>query len=291
MDKAKFSHIPKSSGDSMGQGKKLTGGKFVFLVGEGRIVRDKTMLEALIFAGDAKLAHEAAGLDRLSSENILDIPGSSLGSGNSGERRIGGYPAGADNNTTSGDDGTGFDDPLADHHNRQPAGTLVGPGKFPGSQDLTGQDSGSGRTDYGSGADSGGHGYVWLERQTSRSSSDGSQTWGSNLYRDYSGNHWRVDYHDQRTGGDTTADLSDDGFTSKETVFDDHNKPVSTTFRETLPDGNAKETTTNHQTGETTTRTGSHTDIFPDRYQPAEGGGGGDRVAPRGWHNPLTGVT
>ncbi|MEK7152865.1 MAG: hypothetical protein AAB834_02885, partial [Patescibacteria group bacterium] len=115
-----------------------------------------------------------------------------------------------------------------------------------------------------------------------------TQTWGSTLYRDYAGNHWRVDHHDQRTG-ERTASTADDQFVSKETVFDSHNDPVKTTVRETLPDGTAQETTTYHETGKVETRTGSYPDIFPERYQPGEGGGG-DTVAPRGWSNPISGV-
>lgn len=248
-----------------------------------RILHQLEILKALIESRSAATVREAVeGLAPDRRNDLLDISGISLGQSAAG-RQIG-EPSGTAKGGSELNQVPGFNDPLANRRNSRPRSTVIGPGGFPSSGDTTGQDA-SASTHYYDGQR---RGTVWLERSTSRSSADGTQTWGSNLYRDSGGNHWRVDYHDQLTGAGT-ADTADDGFTSKETVFDAHNKPVSTTVREALPSGNAKETTTDHQTGETTTRTGTVVEIFPERSQTAEGTGRADAIAPRGWSNPLSG--
>jgi hypothetical protein len=262
----------------------------VTVASDARILQGADMIEALLQVADIAAAKEAADAIRgLTPERggLLDIPGSTLGGG-SGGRRIGGVPGGKAGKT---DDGTGFDDPLAGHRNTRPGGTVVGPPGMPSKDGLTrnegddpftgyGTDGGTRSTDGSSST----HGYVWRERSTERTSRDGMRTWGSVGYRDYAGNHWRVDYTETRT-------VDGNGLTSKETVFDSTNKPVSTTLREMLPDGTARATTTNHKTDEVTTETGTLEEIFPARYQPDEGGGGGgDSVAPRGWSNPISGA-
>jgi hypothetical protein len=253
-----------------------------------RIDRGAAMIEALLHGGDMKAVKEAADAIRgLTPERggLGDIPGSTLGGG-SNDRRIGGVPGAKNNDTLGGD--TGFDDPLAGHRNRRSGSVVVGAPGMPDKGGLTRQDGGygtDGGTSYSSGSDgySPNRGYVWVERNTERTSTDGLRTWGSTAYRDYSGNHWRVDYTETRSA-------DGESYTTKETIFDAHNEPVKTTVRETLPDGNARETTTSHATGEVSTVTAPFPKIFPGGYQPDEGGGGGDGVAPRGWYNPITGM-
>ncbi|MEK7152721.1 MAG: hypothetical protein AAB834_02135, partial [Patescibacteria group bacterium] len=143
-----------------------------------RITRDLATLEALIMGREAQQAREAAALEKLgpARHELGDIPGTTLGKNN--ERRIGGYPASADGDSSSNI--PGFNDPLAGHRNRRPGSALVGPGKLPSQRDLAGQDLGNTDSDtrYGSGTSSS-HGYVWAERRTERGSADGTQTWGS----------------------------------------------------------------------------------------------------------------
>lgn len=122
---------------------------------------------------------------------------------------------------------------------------------MPTQRDLTSQDDGGDRPDMTHSHDGAGdshRGSVWTERSTERSSSDGTHTWGSASYRDWSGNFWRSDYQIERG--------SDGSTTSKETVFDNHNEPIKTTVIYTAPDGSEKVTTTDHQTGQTTTTQG-----------------------------------
>jgi len=121
----------------------------------------------------------------------------------------------------------------------------IGTPQLPGQRDLQSDDSGGNDTGTHSGDGSDRHrGSVWVDRQTERSSSDGSQTWGSTLYRDNSGNFWRSDYHVERS--------SDGGTTTEETVFGAHGEPIKTTVTTSTPGGETTEATTNHQTGETT---------------------------------------
>jgi hypothetical protein len=112
----------------------------------------------------------------------------------------------------------------------------------------------------GSGDSRSTRGSVWTERTTERSSSDGTRTWGSASYRDWSGNFWRSDYTIERD--------SDGSTTSKDTVFDNHNEPIKTTVIYTAADGSEKVTTTDHQTGQTTTTQGT---VKPEDPEPEEG--------------------
>jgi hypothetical protein len=122
---------------------------------------------------------------------------------------------------------------------------------IPSGRDLLTQDDDSPSATHshdGSGDSRSTRGSVWTERSTERSSSDGTRTWGSASYRDWSGNFWRSDYTIERG--------SDGSTTSKDTVFDSHNEPIKTTVIYTAPDGSEKVTTTDHQTGQTTTTQG-----------------------------------
>ncbi len=136
---------------------------------------------------------------------------------------------------------------------------------MPSGRDLLAQDGDSPTTTHshdGSGDSRSTRGSVWTERTTERSSSDGTRTWGSASYRDWSGNFWRSDYTIERD--------SDGGTTSKDTVFDSHNEPIKTTVIYTAPDGSEKVTTTDHQTGQTTTTQGT---VKPETPEPEEGSG------------------
>jgi len=133
---------------------------------------------------------------------------------------------------------------------------------MPSGRDLLGQDDSPTATHShdGSGDSRSTRGSVWTERTTERSSSDGMRTWGSASYRDWSGNFWRSDYTIERgTDGSTT---------SKDTVFDSRNEPIKTTVIYTAPDGSEKVTTTDHQTGQTTTTQGT---VKPEAPEPEEG--------------------
>lgn len=137
---------------------------------------------------------------------------------------------------------------------------------MPSNRDLTGQDGDSPTMTHSEdGASDGRHGSVWVERRTERSSADGSHTWGSATYRDWSGNFWRSDYQIDHN--------SDGGTTSKDTVFDNHNEAIKTTVIDTAPDGTEKVTTTDHQTGQTTTTVGQ---VKPEE-PPEEDAGGKDK--------------
>jgi hypothetical protein len=114
----------------------------------------------------------------------------------------------------------------------------------------------------GSGDSRSTRGSVWTERTTERSSSDGTRTWGSASYRDWSGNFWRSDYTIERG--------SDGSTTSKDTVFDNHNEPIKTTVIYTAADGSEKVTTTDHQSGQTTTTQGT---VKPESPEPEDGTG------------------
>lgn len=238
------------------------------------------MLEAMALRG-VDIAKDLAQLDIIETTKdaagLTTLPG--LGGGAKGNaRRIGGLGGSApDHQSSSPFADMGFKDPLAGRSNQHHRSVVVGPASLPHRNDLSGQD-----TSYGNGSSSS-HGSVWQERSTERQSSDGSQTWGSASYRDYGGNHWRVDYHDER---------HDDGsISSKETVFDGNNEPIKTTVREGNTDGTATETTTTHETGEVNVRTGTVPEIFPERSQTGEGiEARGSSVAPRGWYNPITGA-
>ena len=131
---------------------------------------------------------------------------------------------------------------------------------MPSGRDLQTQDDDSPTATHshdGSGDSRSTRGSVWTERTTERSSSDGMRTWGSASYRDWSGNFWRSDYTIERG--------SDGGTTSKDTVFDSHNEPIKTTVIYTAPDGSEKVTTTDHQSGQTTTTQGT---VKPDEPEP-----------------------
>lgn len=122
---------------------------------------------------------------------------------------------------------------------------------MPTGRDLLGQEDDSPTATHshdGSGDSRSTRGSVWTERTTERSSSDGTHTWGSASYRDWSGNFWRSDYTIERG--------SDGSTTSKDTVFDNHNEPIKTTVIYTAADGSEKVTTTDHQSGQTTTTQG-----------------------------------
>lgn len=134
---------------------------------------------------------------------------------------------------------------------------------MPSGRDLLTQDGDSPTTTHshdGSGDSRSTRGQVWTERSTERSSSDGTHTWGSASYRDWSGNFWRSDYTIQRGNDGST--------TSKDTVFDSHNEPLKTTIIYTAPDGSEKVTTTDHQSGQTTTTQGT---VKPEAPEPAKG--------------------
>lgn len=246
---------------------------------EQHIELGRQMIEALILGRDAQTIKEIGNLRLIPKGEIGEIPGFSIGS-IPGDRRIGGKAP--DQKKPPYETGVpGFKDPLEGHGNQHPRSTVVGPGTIPGKGSLTSQD-GDRDTRYGSGSGSS-HGYVWVDRSTSRQSTDGTHTWGGISYRDYSGNHWRVDYVDSRH--------ADGSVTSKDTVFDSHGDPIKTTLREGAADGTATETTTTHETGETQTNTGTFEEIFPERsVDPDAPSRGGDPVAPRGWYNPITGV-
>lgn len=254
---------------------------------KAQLARDIAFIEALIAAQDIKDIANAVPRPTDTSEDLPDIPGSTLEKGRGG-RRIGDRPveAGASSN------GTGFDDPLAGHHNRR-RGSLVGPGKIPTQGDLVGQyDETNPDTDMQSHDGSSGrptrHQSVRVERHTERTSPNGLDTWGSTLYRDDSGNHWRSDQHIRRE--------EDGSVTTTDTIYGADGQAIKTTTVVISPYGVETEIHTNHQTGETTTR-----DITPkeapepapkvDKYQPDEGSPRGDPVAPRGWNNPISGVT
>jgi hypothetical protein len=258
----------------------LTGGKLQLLpatdspASAARTLRDLRLIAESMAALGMALPADIAGFGLGKPGSLTDIPGLSTGRAGQG-RRIGGQhgaSGGAGKN-----DSLGFDDPLDGHRNNSPGRKLVGPGRMPGKGDLVGQD-----TDYSNGSASS-HGQVWAERHTSRQSADGTQTWGSTSYRDYSNNHWRVDYHDERR--------PDGSIHSTDTVYDGNNEPIKTTVREGNPDGTATETTTTHATGEVKTTVGTLPEIFPDRSQTGEGvERGGPSLAPRGWSNPISGV-
>lgn len=235
----------------------------------------RLVLEAMAARG-LNVAKDLAGFGITKPAEPGAIPGWEPG-GRAFGRRVGGEPPQTKEPGLS-TDGTEFKDPLASHRHQRPRSTMVGAPDMPGKDSLSRQD-----TDYSNGPTTNRRGTVWHERSTERDSVDGSNTWGSTMYRDTGGNHWRVDYHDER---------HDDGtVTSKETVFDSHNEPIKTTLRESHTDGTATETTTTHATGETQTRSGTMPEIFPEGSQTGEETGRRDAVAPRGWYNPITGVT
>lgn len=154
------------------------------------------------------------------------------------------------------------------HHDSQKY-SVPTPG-MPSGRDLLTQDGDSPTTTHshdGSGDSRSTRGPVWTERSTERSSSDGSRTWGSASYRDWSGNFWRSDYTIERG--------SDGSTTSKDTVFDNHNEPIKTTVIYTAADGSEKVTTTDHQTGQTTTTQGQVKPENPDSGEGADTGKGG----------------
>jgi hypothetical protein len=153
------------------------------------------------------------------------------------------------------------------HHDRDKY-SIPTPG-MPSGRDLLGQDGDSPTTTHshdGSGDSRSTRGSVWTERSTERSSSDGTHTWGSASYRDWSGNFWRSDYTIERG--------SDGSTTSKDTVFDSHNEPIKTTVIYTAPDGSEKVTTTDHQTVQTTTTQGQ---VKPETPEPEDGTGKGGK--------------
>ena len=240
----------------------------------GRMKRDFRLIAESMAARGIEIPADIAGFGLGKPSGLTDIPGVTPGKTGRG-RRIGGQPGVPGGTGHQGLDG--FDDPLSGHRNKSPGAKLVGPGSMPGKGDLVGQD-----TNYGNGSASS-HGQVWAERHTERQSADGTQTWGSTSYRDYSNNHWRVDYHDERR--------LDGSIHSTDTVYDGNNEAIKTTVREGHTDGTATETTTTHATGEVKTTTGTLPEIFPDRSQTGEGlERGGPSLAPRGWSNPVNGV-
>lgn len=239
------------------------------------IERGLHMIEALVNARDLKVLKEHGVKAMQRGKNLTDMPG--LLSEQPNERRLGGHR----HETTDPSDQK---DPNVLLHPRQtrhkpPRSTVVGPGGIPNHDSLTRQDGDTG-TSYGGGRR--GPGPVWEERSTSRQSTDGTRTWGSSLYRDTGGNHWRVDYTDTRREDGTVI--------SKDTVFDSHGEPIKTTVRESFYDGTATETTTTHKTGEVSSTTGPFDKIFPARNIDPDAQGGADPVAPRGWYNPITGA-
>jgi hypothetical protein len=154
---------------------------------------------------------------------------------------------------------------------------------MPTGRDLQTQDDDSPTATHshdGSGDSRSTRGSVWTERTTERSSSDGARTWGSASYRDWSGNFWRSDYTIERG--------SDGSTTSKDTVFDSHNEPIKTTVIYTAPDGSEKVTTTDHQSGQTTTTQGQ---VKPETPEPEDGTGKGGKDKNQGETTGLTSTT
>jgi hypothetical protein len=285
-----FSSKAKDSAQVGQSAAKVVGGQAaVSAVSRSIVDRDIAFITKLLVAEQAAGLGDAASLGKQlgvhGGQDIFDIPG--LGQADTA-RRIGGIPGQqqAGSGHTNGQD-TGFDDPLA-AHNTRPGSFVVGAPGMPSGRDLVAQGPGPADSDTHSGDGSDrSRPSVWVDRQTERSSSDGTQTWGSTLYRDYSGNFWRSDYHVERGG--------DGGVTSKETVFDNHGDPIKTTVITGEPDGTTTETTTNHQTGETTVvhpvdkPESGEGDPAPDENEPDEGASRSATPAPRGWYNPITG--
>jgi len=256
---------------------------------QSHIDRGARMIASLVHARDLQAVKES-GVQGMKREGALtDVPGFTSNGGDP-ERRIGGRPAQAGKPQESGLP----NDPLAALRNTRPRSTVVGPAGMPDKGGLLRQDGGGGTgpgTEYGGGRRSS-HGSVWVERSTSRRSTDGTRTWGSVSYRDTSGNHWRGDYVDILRADGSQA--------SKETVFDGRGEPIKTTVRESLPDGSATETTTTHATGEVVQVTGTFLKIFANGSESAgpvsvqdidpDAPARADGVAPRGWYNPITGA-
>lgn len=249
---------------------------------QNHIESGRQMIEALLniravqASRDVKAIKENSiqGIPR--GKNLTDIPG--LSPGQSNERRLRGRRQEAAP-ASDPHDPSGLLNPSSHTRHKSPRGTVVGPGGLPDRGSLTRQAGDTG-TAYGGGRR--GPGLVWLERSISRQSTDGTRTWGSSLYRDIGGNHWRADYVDTRREDGTVI--------SKDTVFDSHGEPIKTTVRESFYDGTATETTTTHATGEVTSATGSFEKIFPARNIDPDAPSGAESLAPRGWHNPITGA-
>ena len=251
--------------------------------------KDIDFIEELITAQDIGEAADAIPRSRGGglSADLSTLPGSSS-SRSDAERRIGGATSGMD----TPNDKTGFDDPLAGHRNRR-RGSLVGPGRVPSGNDLVGQyfdtpASSDMQSDNGADGRAGRRTPARVERHTERTSADGLDTWGSTLYRDDAGNHWRSDQHTQRS--------ADGSVTTTDTIYDSRGEAIKTTVVEVSPYGVEIETTTNHRTGETRTvditpkEAPEPAPEAPEKYQPAEGSPQGDPIAPRGWSNPVTGA-
>ncbi|HSX17007.1 MAG TPA: hypothetical protein VLH86_02800 [Patescibacteria group bacterium] len=207
--------------------------------GKQIVAKSLGIIEGLVGAGQAKEAAEAAqaAKDAASLGNFGTQPG------------LGGQG--------------GLDITGKQQHHDSSKYSIPMPG-MPTGRDLLGQDDSPTATHTTNGSDDRGQtrGSVWMERSTERSSSDGNRTWGSATYRDWSGNFWRSDYTIERG--------SDGGTTSKDTVFDSHNEPIKTTVIYTAIDGSEKVTTTDHQTGQTTTTQGT---VKPEAPAPEEGEG------------------
>lgn len=242
---------------------------------QSHIERAARLIANLVHARELKAVRESGVLGAKRDEEITGIP-SLTADGNGVDRRIGEQPVKAAKAHESGIP----NDPIDALRHTPPRSTVVGPAGLPDKGSLTRQDGGGG-TEYRDGSSSP-HGSVWAERSTSRQSSDGSRTWGSTSYRDYSGNHWRADYTDTRREDGTVL--------SKDTVFDSHGEPIKTTVRESFYDGSAVETTTTHETGEVKQTVGTFDEIFPARNIDPDAPSRSNAVAPRGWYNPISGA-
>lgn len=246
------------------------------------VARDIAYIAAIVAAQQAA-AVKGATVGGEHTGDIQDVLGTGLLGGKDATHRIGGMvdtPQTDQAETQTG----GFSDPLAGHQNRPRLGFDPTP-QLPSSRDLASDEGGSDSSSHSSDGSDRSRPYVWVERQTERSSSDGSQTWGSTMYRDYSGNFWRSDYHVDRD--------NQGGVTTKETVFDNHGDAVKTTLTEAAPDGTVTETTTDHATGQTTVVhpvEKPEGDPEPDENQSETTSGHASNVAPRGWYNPVSGV-
>lgn len=206
--------------------------------GKQIVTKNLGIIEGLVGAAQAAGANEAinAAKDAAALGDFATLPG------------VGGQ--------------TGIDITGGQQHHDSDKYNIPMPG-MPSGRDLLGQEDDSPTATHshdGSGDSRSTRGSVWTERTTERSSSDGNRTWGSASYRDWSGNSWRSDYIIERN--------SDGGTTSKDTVFDVHNEPIKTTVIYTAPDGSEKVTTTDHQTGQTTTTQGT---VKPEDPEPEEG--------------------
>lgn len=221
-------------------------GELISKQGSAIVARNITALQGLVNKAQAADAQQAI-------QTVKDAAGTINGAGLSG---------------LGGEDSLDIGGLQHQHHDSDKYKVPTSTG-LPSSDDLTRQDGDSPTATHshdGSGDGRSTRGSVWTERTTERSSSDGTHTWGSASYRDWSGNFWRSDYTIERG--------SDGSTTSKDTVFDSHNEPIKTTVIYTAPNGSEKVTTTDHQSGQTTTTQGQ---VKPENPEPEDGTGKGGK--------------